>query len=190
MGSDTAHSGDQESVAGDVPKLVLEQLEIGLGPQILRLDSRCELCAGRLFLVWGPSGSGKSSFARALLGLGRLAQPPVPARGKVELIDQAGLSHSLWNGHHYASAARERIAFFPQAERLGFLDNLSTMENLCLFSRLPSADAAIQARRLAARFHIESLPARVSQASGGERIRLSAVRGLIPRHPAPDHRFW
>jgi putative ABC transport system ATP-binding protein len=183
MGSDEARSDDLGSVTDDLPKLVIDQLEIDLGSQTLRFDSRCEMRAGRLFLLWGPSGSGKSSFARALLGLGLLAKPPVPVRGQVELFDAAGGSNSLWQGNHYAPDARERIAFFPQAERLGFLDNLSTMENLCLFSRLPPAEAENHARRLATRFHLGSLPTRVSQASGGERIRLSAVRGLIPRAP-------
>ncbi len=76
---------------------------------------------------------------------------------------------------------REHIAFFPQAEKLGFLDGLSTIDNLRLFSRLPQDEAVRQAQQLAERFHLATLPRHIAQASGGEHMRLSAIRGLLPR---------
>ncbi len=45
------------------PSLAVGSLEVLLGPQTLRLVEPCVLQAGRLYLLWGPSGSGKSSFA-------------------------------------------------------------------------------------------------------------------------------
>jgi len=167
----------------DGPTLAIERLEVHLGTQLLRLETSCVLRAGRLYLLWGPSGSGKSSFARALLGLGDLAHPPVPASADMVLTDAQGKQHVLWQAHRYHAPAREQIAFFPQAEKLGFLDHLSTTDNLRLFSRLSRDDATDQIRQLAHRFHLTTLPRRVAQASGGERMRLSAIRGLLPRTP-------
>ncbi|KAA0215741.1 ATP-binding cassette domain-containing protein [bacterium] len=167
--------------AAALPRIVLESLEVKLGQDLLRLQAPVTLLAGRLYLLWGPSGSGKSSFARALLGLGELSQPRCEVTGQVVLHDALGLEHPLWDGAAYSPSARGHIAFLPQAEKLGFIDGLPTAENLRLFSRLGAREARMQADLLAARFHLMGLPARLSHASGGERIRCSAVRALMPR---------
>jgi ABC-type lipoprotein export system ATPase subunit len=163
------------------PALELIELEIGLGPRTLRLDGRCRLQAGRLYLVLGPSGSGKSSFARALLGFGELSEPVTPCRGEVHITDAAGNDHVLWNGNVYNPALRSHIAFLPQAEKLGFIDALSVTDNLALFSRLARASAMAEIERLGGQFRLSPMPIRLSNASGGERIRMSAVRGLLSR---------
>ena len=136
---------------------------------------------GRLHLLVGRSGSGKSSFARALLGFGDLSDPATLCRGKVTIRDAKGNVHPLWNEEAYHPAARGQIAFLPQAERLGFLDGLSVNDNLRLFSRLVPAAAAVEIEKLAGRFQLSPLPPGLATASGGERIRLSAIRGLLPR---------
>lgn len=163
------------------PELRLEALEVRLGDDVLRLQAPVTLRAGRLYVLWGPSGSGKSSFVRALLGLGELASPRVACTGDVTLTDSASVEHALWHGATYDPSAREHIAFLPQAEKLGFVDGLDTRENLRLFSRLPRDEAVLHADKLAARFHMMGLPPVIARASGGERMRLSAVRALIPR---------
>ncbi len=163
------------------PRLVIDSLAVKLGPDTLRLQAPLTLRAGKLYVLWGPSGSGKSSFARALLGLGELSQPRSEVSGEATLFDALTLEHPLWRQSTYAPHAREHIAFLPQAEKLGFIDGLSTAENLRLFSRLPAKDAQVQADLLAARFHLMGLPKSLSRASGGERMRLSAVRALMPR---------
>ncbi|HEY2838269.1 MAG TPA: ATP-binding cassette domain-containing protein [Pirellulales bacterium] len=164
------------------PSLELDQLEIGLGPRRLQLDRRCVLQAGRLYLVVGPSGSGKSSFARALLGFGELSNPVTPCQGEIVLKDGAGVSHAIWKGTTYNPAARSHIAFLPQAEKLGFIDALTVTDNLTLFSRLDGAKAQGEIARLAAQFRLRPVPRQLANASGGERIRMSAVRGLLPRN--------
>ena len=163
-------------------QLRLDELRVTLAHRELVLQQPVALSAGRLYLVTGPSGSGKSAFARALLGFGELVVPPTPTRGQVTLVTPAG-SLPIHSRQGYHSASREEIAFLPQAERLGFLDGLTTLENLSLFSHLPAQAGAEQARQLASRFHLANLPTHLSRASGGERIRLSAVRGLLPRRP-------
>ncbi len=177
----TEPSKEPPKAAGTSPSLTLDALSVRLGPHVLQLQSGCTLHAGRLYLLWGPSGSGKSSFARALLGLGELANPRIPCTGNVTLRDAAGGEHALWRGSAYQPAGREHIAFLPQADRLGFVDGLSTFDNLRLFSRLSQNDARVEVERLAARFHLPALPQQPARASGGERMRLSAIRGLLPR---------
>ncbi|MGE3314389.1 MAG: ATP-binding cassette domain-containing protein [Pirellulaceae bacterium] len=170
------------SSAGDAkPALRIAQLEVQIGPRKLCIDRPCHLRAGRLYLLVGRSGSGKSSFARALLGFGHLSDPPIHCRGDVEIRDAAGSLYPLWTQDDLDSATRRQIAFLPQSERLGFLDGLSLADNLTLFSQLSERDATEGIARLAEQFHISPLPTALASASGGERIRLSAIRGLLPR---------
>jgi ABC-type lipoprotein export system ATPase subunit len=163
------------------PALELSSLEIELGPRRLHLDRSCTLQAGRLYLVVGPSGSGKSSFARALLGFGELSDPTAPCKGQVAIRDASGNVHPLWRGNVYNPAARSHIAVLPQAERLGFIDALSVTGNLSLFSSLGRGTANREIERLAVEFRLSPMPRNLASASGGERIRLSAIRGLLPR---------
>jgi ABC-type lipoprotein export system ATPase subunit len=172
----------EHSDQGALPALRLGQLEVRLGERRLRLDRPCVLTAGRLYLLMGPSGSGKSSFARALLGFGDLSEPPIACHGDVTITDSSAQSYVLWKGQSYHPATRAQIAFLPQAERLGFLDALSVTDNLSLFSQRPTCDSRTDIERLAVQFHLSPLPERLANASGGERIRLSAIRGLLPRN--------
>jgi ABC-type lipoprotein export system ATPase subunit len=164
-----------------VTQLELHRLTIDLGPRQLHLREPCTLRVGRLYLVSGPSGSGKSSFARAVLGFGELADPLIPCAGEITLRS-GGVAHPIWDSSGYHPESRELMAFLPQAERLGFIDGLSAAENLRLFSHLSTAEARQAAEELSGRFHLGGIPATLARASGGERIRLSAVRGLLPRN--------
>jgi ABC-type multidrug transport system ATPase subunit len=168
------------------PTLELKRLRVRLGGRELALDQKCELRAGHLYLVVGRSGSGKSSFARALLGFGDLVEPPIECEGSVSVRDQHGAEHRLWDGNVYDPRWRRQIAFLPQAERLGFVDGLSVADNLTLFSQMATPAAGGRIAELAERFKLEPVPARLANASGGERIRLSAIRGLMPRTTAGE----
>ena len=184
----TAEPATKPQVAAVGPSLKIESLEVKLGADALRLQLPVELQSGKLYVLWGPSGSGKSSFVRALLGLGELAAPRIQSKGEVTLTDAIGIEHALWSGASYSPDVRSQIAYLPQSEKLGFIDGLSTLENVRLFSGLGRDSAKTHADRLAARFHLMALPRKVSHASGGERMRLSAVRALLTRgenEPAP-----
>lgn len=173
-------SADASSHA-EKPHLELGRLEVSLGARRLRLDKPCTLQAGKLYLIVGPSGSGKSTFARALLGFGELASPASECRGQVTLSDASGEVLPLWRGETYHPTARSHIAFLPQAEKLGFIDALSVSDNLSLFSHLKRPVAERELDRLGRQFRLNPMPRSLASASGGERIRLSAVRGLLPR---------
>lgn len=168
------------------PTLEVSELQVRLGARRLMMDRACTLRAGLLHLIVGPSGSGKSAFARALLGFGDLSDPTIVCQGKVTVTDAGGQAHTLWDESGYNPAARQHVAFLPQAERLGFLDGLSLADNLGLFSLLPAPVAATEAARLAKQFRLSPLPTALASASGGERIRLSAIRGLLPRRNVED----
>jgi putative ABC transport system ATP-binding protein len=163
------------------PQLRLDHLEVALGARRLRLDHPSTLQAGHLYLIVGPSGSGKSSFARALLGFGELSSPVTECRATIALSEAGGRSQPLWTEETYHPAARSHIAFLPQAEKLGFVDALSVTDNLTLFSHLGHTTASAEIERLAGQFRLIPMPRSLASASGGERIRLSAVRGLLPR---------
>lgn len=168
------------------PSLVLENLEVKLGSDSLRLRQPVRMKAGKLYVLWGPSGSGKSSFVRALLGLGELSSPRMSVTADIKLTDSTGIEHDIWAGNTYNPAVRKQIAFLPQSEKLGFIDGLSTTDNVRLYSQLGRAQAKVKAEVLAAKLHLPSLPNPIQNASGGERMRLSAVRALLSRNKNDD----
>ncbi len=180
-GSQASQRIPSEPSGRPCPRVEIGTLEVHLGSNVLRLAESCGLVVGRLYLVSGPSGSGKSSFARTMLGLGELTSPRTPCRAEIQLFDARGYEHDVWRSDDYDPVSRAQIAFLPQAERLGFIDSLSTRGNLRLFSRLPAEAADLAISQLAGRFHLARLPDHPARASGGERIRLSAIRGLLPR---------
>ena len=165
----------------NLPALELVKLQVGLGPRRLSLDRPCRLTAGYLYLIVGRSGSGKSSFARALLGFGELSDPRIDCVAEAKLINATARDVVIWRDEFYDPKSRRHIAFLPQSERLGFIDALSVTGNLRLFSRLEPKRANDEIERWSEQLHVGALPVKLASASGGERIRLSAIRGLLPR---------
>lgn len=122
-------------------------------------DVSFELKAGNGLGVIGPSGSGKSSLARLLVGVWQ------PARGKVR-VDGAALeqwSPELLGGH---------IGYLPQDVEL-FEGTIT--ENIARFEPEPEAEKVIAAARAAgAHALILSLPQGYDTAIGEAGARLSA----------------
>ena len=170
--------------------LELRRLRVRVGERVLVLDAPLTLRGGNVYLVQGPSGVGKSSLARALLGLAELVEPPLAVDGDVALFEgDASGGVPLLDERGFHEEARERLAFLPQAGSLGFIDELGVAANAALYSALPTDEAAEHREALARRFGLWPLPTSVAHASGGERMRLSALRALMPRgsehrHPA------
>ncbi|TXN73590.1 type I secretion system permease/ATPase [Methylobacterium sp. WL6] len=131
-------------------------------PQIQRLvlsDISLDLEAGTSLGIVGPSASGKSSLARAIVGVWS------PVRGSVR-IDGASLDQ--WSN----SALGRHIGYLPQEVEL-FEGTIA--ENIARFDPNASADAVIEAAQ-AAGFHdtIVQMPGGYDGPIGERGVRLSA----------------
>jgi PrtD family type I secretion system ABC transporter len=168
-------SAAQDAMALPAPtaSLAVEAISVappGLQTLVVR-DAAFRLEAGQALGVIGPSGSGKSSLARALVGVWQ------PARGKIRL-DGAALEQ--WP----ADDLGRQIGYLPQDVEL--FDG-SVAENICRFEETPDAQAVIAAAR-AADVHelILRLPdgyeTRIGEGgmalSAGQRQRVALARAL------------
>lgn len=129
------------------------------------------LSGGEVVGVLGPSGAGKTTLFRALVGEISVAS------GRVELdgLDVSG--EPLWK------RARRGIGYVPQVPSV--LWDLTVEENLATFEALSSARGhrpPLGARAWAATVELDGrLPIRPGELSGGERRRLELARALIGR---------
>lgn len=139
-------------------------------PTVWNISFRLE--PGRAIGITGPSGSGKSSLARALAGVW------APASGKV-MLDGASLDQ-------YGDAARAlHIGWLPQEV---ILFDGTVAENIARLLPDPDPEAVVQAARLAAAHEmILGLPggynyrivAGGATLSGGQRQRIALARAFF-----------
>lgn len=168
-------SADKDAMALPAPtaNLAVEAISVtppGLQTLVVR-DAAFRLQAGQALGVIGPSGSGKSSLARTLVGVWQ------PVRGKIRL-DGAALEQ--WP----ADDLGRQIGYLPQDVEL--FDG-SVAENICRFEEEPDPEAVIAAAR-AADVHelILRLPdgyeTRIGEGgmalSAGQRQRVALARAL------------
>jgi PrtD family type I secretion system ABC transporter len=133
-----------------------------------------ELLAGTGLALLGASGSGKSSLARALVGIWK------PAQGVVRL-DGARLDH--WDPNELG----RHIGYLPQDVEL--FDG-TVAENICRFEKGATDDGIVEAAQIAgAHTLILSLPAgystRIGESGGllsaGQRQRIGLARAVYGR---------
>lgn len=128
-----------------------------------------EVRAGRLLVVRGPSGTGKSTLLRVLLGL----EPVDEGRIRLDGVELADLDRTG------AAALRRRLASYC-GQDVQLADTSDAVTNLDLARSvrgLPADDAVITSclERLA----LTPLAARLAgELSGGERQRLAVARAL------------
>jgi len=138
------------------------------GREVLR-GVDCDVLAGRLVVVRGPSGTGKSTLLRLLIGL-----EPVDV-GTVELDgdDLAGLGRDA-----RARVRRGLVAYCGQDVQLAETADAATNLDLARTVRgLPRDDELVA--RVLERVDLAPLAARAArELSGGERQRLAVARGL------------
>jgi lipopolysaccharide export system ATP-binding protein len=149
------------------PLLRAEGVEVRRhGHAILRgvsLDAQ----AGRVLALLGPSGAGKTSLFRVLVGEER------PARGRVFFERRDVTREPLWR------RARLGVGYLPQGPSVLF--DLTVEENLATYAAIvgrPRREVAELASRFELAAHYDK---RAGDLSGGERRRLELARALCAR---------
>ncbi len=144
-------------------------LRKSFGDQAVLKGVDLDIRAGEVFVLMGPSGSGKSVFLRHLIGL------EAPDAGEIRLGGELATSEGL--GERY------RLAMVFQSG--GLLNSLTVAENVGLYlseHRLkpPAEIARIVAEKLAAVRLEPSVAAKFpTELSGGMRKRVAIARALV-----------
>lgn len=161
--------GEAAAPASTVPRLAARGVHLTLGDRIVLDGIGFEVCAGEIYGLLGPNGSGKTSLMRCLMGLVR------PDLG-VFWLD--GQELGMRQRH-----LRARLGCIFQQESLD--SQLTARENLLLAAalyRVPRAAAASRAQELLEFMELaEQSGDPVKTLSGGMRRRLEIARALIHR---------
>src|SRR6185295_4972385 len=166
---------EQEPLKLPKPQSLLSVSNVSVLPpgaeKLVVSDISFELKGGQGLAIIGPSGSGKSSLARALVGVWR------PARGSIRL-DRAALDQ--WSSENLG----QHIGYLPQDVEL--FDG-SVASNISRFEENATPEAILEAAQ-AAGVHelILSLPSGYATSigelgmaiSGGQRQRIALARAL------------
>jgi phospholipid/cholesterol/gamma-HCH transport system ATP-binding protein len=149
--------------------VAIRNLRKSFGEQRVLKDLTLDIRAGEVFVLMGPSGSGKSVFLRHLIGL------ETPGAGEIRIGGELATSETI--GEKY------RLAMVFQSG--GLLNSLTVAENVGLYlteHRLkPAAEIA---RVVAEKLALVELGPEVaakypSELSGGMRKRVAIARALV-----------
>lgn len=147
----------------------VRKLEKSFGDQRVLKGLNLEIRSGEIFVIMGPSGSGKSVFLRHIIGL------EIPDAGEIRIGNELSTSEAI--GDHY------RLAIVFQSG--GLLNSLTVAENVGLYlseHRLKSREqiAQIVRDKLAlVRLSPEVGEKYPSELSGGMRKRVAIARALV-----------
>jgi lipopolysaccharide export system ATP-binding protein len=124
------------------------------------------VASGEVLGVLGPSGAGKTTLFRALVG-----EVPVTS-GRIELDGQDVSHQPLWR------RARRGMGYVPQTPSV--LWDLTVEENLTTFESLARSNGRLGAEAWARTVELEHrMSVRAGELSGGERRRLELARALV-----------
>jgi ABC-2 type transport system ATP-binding protein len=136
-------------------------LSVWLGGREVLHDVTFALPAGRITGLIGPSGGGKTTLMRAVVGVQR------HVRGELQVLGMAPGSAAL----------HRRVAYGTQSQAA--YDDLSVRENLEYFAAIVGAPRA-QVDRLLERVDLEAAAGQlVRSLSGGQRSRISLATALL-----------
>ncbi len=140
-------------------------LTVERGPNVVLANFDVDIEAGRITGLIGPSGGGKTTLMRAIVGVQRIVS------GDVRVLGEAAGSPTL----------RDRVGYVTQSPSV--YGDLTVRENLAYFAAILGVDA----RRIPVVIDIVALNhragARVSSLSGGERSRCSLAIALLADPP-------
>lgn len=155
----------------DRAKLRVRDLTVGYGETAVQRDVSFTVRAGSIFAIMGPSGGGKSTVLKSLVGLRR------PSAGEVEI-----------NGENYWAASEARRACLDQQFGVLFQSgalwsSMSVAENVALplrmFTRLDNAAIDALVRLKLALVGLPGTGGRMpADLSGGMRKRAGLARAL------------
>jgi len=141
--------------------IVARDLTVRRGGRDILLGVSCRLARGRITGLIGPSGGGKTTFMRAVVGVQRRVS------GELTVLGLPAGSPPL----------RRRIGYQTQAPAL--YEDLSVRENLEYFARLVRAPRG-QVGELIARIDLGGAERQlVRSLSGGQRSRVSLATALL-----------
>ena len=136
------------------------------------------LAEGEIVGVLGPSGAGKTTLFRAMVGELR------PTAGRIEIDGHDVSKEPLWR------RVRRGVGYVPQTPSV--LWDLTVEQNLATFESLARVGESVGAREWARRVELEErLGVLAGELSGGERRRLELARALLgkPRVLVCDEPF-
>lgn len=154
--------------------LCLDYPARGGGRKAALRDVALELRRGECLALIGPSGAGKTSLARALLGIERLSGGQVRVADRVLL--SAGQSLSRADRARFQMIFQDPLQSFDARRSLG----AQIADSLCNFG-VTRPEAEERATALSARLGLDAalLTRRPGAVSGGQRQRAAMARALI-----------
>lgn len=139
----------------------LEGVHVIIGKAPILSDISLALPRGRIIGLLGPSGAGKTTLIRTIIGRQRIAS------GVAEILDESPSS----------SALRERLGYMTQGA--AFYDDLTTRQNLIYFATMRGAAMSEVDEILAAVDLGPQSKQLANTLSGGQRSRLSLAIALL-----------
>lgn len=143
------------------PAIRVDRLHVVRGGVDVLSALSCEVAGGSVTGLLGPSGGGKSTLMRAIVGVQEVAG------GRVEVLGEPAGSPSL----------RSRVGYMTQAPSV--YGDLSVRENLRFFARVLAQPHASVERALADVSLEEYGDRIVNRLSGGQRARVSLATALL-----------
>ncbi len=138
------------------------------------LNAQWEVEPGQILTLFGPSGAGKTTVLRAIVGLIRPQQGRIEVGGQPVFDSDAG----LWEPPH-----RRRVGFLTQGYQL--FPHLTVASNIGYgLTENPRRERQARVSELLDLFQLRGLEGRrPHQISGGQQQRAALARALAP-HPA------
>jgi ABC-2 type transport system ATP-binding protein len=141
----------------------VESLRVVRGGKEVLADLSVQIAPGSVSGLLGPSGTGKTTLIRAIVGV------QIVAAGRVSVLGRPAGAREL----------RERVGYVTQAPSVYF--DLSVRENLRYFARVCGADSARVDETIADVRLGEHVDRVVRNLSGGQRARVSLASALLAR---------
>lgn len=164
------------TATADTALVRISDLHKGYGPHVKVLRGlNIEMNPGERVVVIGPSGGGKSTLLRVVMGLEEIQQGTVTFAGKPYISAEGGRTRIDTELRKKIGMVFQHYTLFP---------HLSVMANLTLAPRKvhgrSKAEAEERARAILARFGLAAkADAYPSQLSGGQKQRVAIARALM-----------